>query len=109
MQMPQGLRQHVPNRAVVQENVRIQPKIADHSTVHINQVPVTTTTIHSLTPVQSKPVAMTEKCDDLPGTVKLDEGVESLDPSALASANKSFFLCRDYCTVCDIIVYSTYV
>ena len=96
-QIPQGL--VAPNRAtVVQKPVMIQPSntVGTPTTLQINALPQqtaprswTTTTIHALTP-QSKPGA-TESRDELPGTVKLNQGVESLEPSGLAGASKSVY------------------
>ena len=97
MQIPQGL---MPNRArVVQKPVVVQRplnSVDTSSRLQIKPLPQTlptpvTTTFHSLTAGQSIPSLRTERSEELPGTVKLNQGVESLEPSGLASASKSFF------------------
>ena len=95
MQIPQGLMP--PNQAsVVQKPVMIQQPLNTSSRLQIKPLPQTlptpvTTTFHSLTAGQSIPSLRTERSEELPGSVKLNQGVESLEPSGLASASKSFF------------------
>ena len=98
MQIPKGLMP--PERAsVVQKPVMIQQplnSVDTSSRLQINPLPQqttptpVTTTFHSHTAVQSKPSVTTERSEELPGTVKLNQGVESLEPSGLASASNGF-------------------
>ena len=95
MQIPQGLMP--PNQASVVQMIQ-QPlnSVDTSSRLQIKPLPQTlptpvTTTFHSLTAGQSIPSLRTERSEELPGTVKLNQGVESLEPSGLASASKSFF------------------